>query len=171
MAYNQRLTSSTDRDCDTAADSALTTFPPEQTTAPAGTTLSPAGTTSPPEGTTLPTNTGGDSEEQPNGRSRRRQSERGVHNDYLLIPDGLYSSSRFASKYCDKSLENIDESTGNSDLYHFISLFFFFKNCMVGGATRRWWFRLGSGRRYRIGTRTDLKTPRSCSIIISEIIL
>lgn len=128
MAYNQRLTSSTDRDCDTAADTALTTFLPEQTTTPAGTTLSPAGTTSPPEGitsppegTTQPTNTDGDSEAELNGRSRRRQSERGVHNDYLLIPDGLYSSSRFASKYCDKSLENIDDSTGNSDLYHFIS--------------------------------------------------
>ncbi|XP_060861769.1 uncharacterized protein LOC132938769 [Metopolophium dirhodum] len=103
MAYNQRLTSSTDRDCDTVADSALTTLAQVQTTPPAE-------TTSPPEGTTAQPNDD-ESEPQTNGRSRRRPSERGVHNDYLLIPDGLYSGSRFASKYCDKSLENIDDST------------------------------------------------------------
>ncbi|CAI6345766.1 unnamed protein product [Macrosiphum euphorbiae] len=146
MAYNQRLTGSTDRDCDTAADSALTTLAPGQTTSPpagttpppagttpppagttpppagttpppAGTTPPPAGTTPPPAGTTpppgetTPPQNDDEFEEQPNGRSRRRPSERGLHNDYLLIPDGLYSGSRFASKYCDKSLENIDDST------------------------------------------------------------
>jgi len=119
MAYNQRLTNSTDRDCDTAADSALTTVAPVQTTSqPEGTTQPTAETTPPPEGTTAPPNN------DESGRSRRRQSERGVHSDYLLIPDGLYSGSRFASKYCDKSLENFDDSTGNHDRNLFIPLFF-----------------------------------------------
>ncbi|VVC32163.1 Hypothetical protein CINCED_3A025412 [Cinara cedri] len=33
-----------------------------------------------------------------------------LHNDYLLIPDGRYSAEKlFASKYCDGSLEHIDD--------------------------------------------------------------
>jgi len=131
MAYNQRLTGSTDRDCDTSADSgnitptAGTTSSSTETTSPStGTTLPPAETTTSPAETTLPPNTERETEASPNGRSRRRPSERGVHNDYLLIPDGFYSGSRFASKYCDKSLENIDDSTGNRDCNLYIPFFF-----------------------------------------------
>lgn len=152
IAYNQKLTGSTDRDCDTAAageseqstvqttetttspsgttqpsagttqPSVGTTQPSAETTQPtAGTTQPTAGTTQPTAGTTQPPNDGS-TEITPNGRSRKRPFGRGVHNDYLLIPDGFYSSSRFASKYCDKSLENIDDSTGNCDRNIFFSI-------------------------------------------------
>lgn len=128
IAYNQKLTGSTDRDCDTAATeqttqpsagttqpSTVTTQTPAGTTQPsAGTTQSSAGTTQPSAGTTQPT-TGTTTDVTTSTHNRKRPFKRGVHNDYLLIPDGFYSSSRFASKYCDKSLENIDDSTGNRD--------------------------------------------------------
>ncbi|XP_060841398.1 uncharacterized protein LOC132922088 [Rhopalosiphum padi] len=115
VAYNQRLTGSTDRDCDTVpageseqtTPTSGTTQPSTETTqASAETTQAPTGTTQLSTETTQPSSS---TETSPNGRSsRKRSSERG---DYLLIPDGLYSSSRFASKYCDKSLENVDDST------------------------------------------------------------
>ncbi|XP_026810179.1 uncharacterized protein LOC113551845 [Rhopalosiphum maidis] len=108
VAYNQRLTGSTDRDCDTvpAGESEQTTSTSGTTQPSTGTTQASAETTQAPTETIQPSSS---TEEVPNGRSsRKRSSERG---DYLLIPDGLYSSSRFASKYCDKSLENVDDST------------------------------------------------------------
>uniref|UniRef100_A0A2S2P7N4 CUB domain-containing protein n=1 Tax=Schizaphis graminum TaxID=13262 RepID=A0A2S2P7N4_SCHGA len=116
VAYNQRLTSSTDRDCDTvlAGESEQsTTQTPGQTTLTSGTTKATTKTTQlSTETTQLSTETtqsSSSTEKTPNERSsKKRSSERG---DYLLIPDGLYSSSRFASKYCDKSLENVDDST------------------------------------------------------------
>ncbi|XP_025198789.1 uncharacterized protein LOC112597077 [Melanaphis sacchari] len=120
VAYNQKLTNSTDRDCDTvaASKSEQSTTPPSKTTQiTTETTQQPSETTQPPSVTTqsstkTDTTSNDDlNKETVNERSRKRLSERGVHNDYLLIPDGLYSTSRFASKYCDRSLENVDDST------------------------------------------------------------
>ncbi|CAH1713526.1 uncharacterized protein LOC114126912 [Aphis gossypii] len=127
IAYNQKLTGSTDRDCDTAGESEQSTaqsttqtpMATDKTTqASVETSKTTTGTsetttvgTSTTTGRTTPASNDGSIDVTPSGRSRKQPFGRGVHNDYLLIPDGLYSSSRFASKYCDRSLENIDDST------------------------------------------------------------
>ncbi|XP_025408405.1 uncharacterized protein LOC112682120 [Sipha flava] len=120
VAYNRKLTGSTDRDCDTAAvNTGTTTRAPQTTetttarmttTAAGQTTLGPDTVTT-TAGTTTTENTMTTVASVVVRSARRRKWSSDVHSDYLLIPDGHYSGEVFASKYCDKSLETLDDIT------------------------------------------------------------
>lgn len=137
VAYNRKLTESTDRDCDTEADvdAGTTTKAPQTTgsTTAAQTTLGPEGTTTTVAQTTLAsegtTTAAGQttvevvSTTTASREARRRKLSSNVHSDYLLIPDGQFSGRVFASKYCDKSLKTLDEITG---IHRFMLCNYFF---------------------------------------------
>lgn len=121
VAYNRKLTSFTDRDCDTTLDDSNTQSTlTSETTTPSTTvvssmvsvnTIDQSGASS---STANPSTSG--STLNPGSRDARKRKWHAdvskVRGDYLLIPDGLYSERFFASKYCNQSLENVDEITG-----------------------------------------------------------
>lgn len=109
MAYNRKLSGSTDRDCDTADVQNTTTTTTTTTTA------------IPSTSTTTQTNNPDRNDPQSSRMARRKKwpgTVTDVHSDYLLIPDGLYSERLFASKYCDQSLEDFDHVTGTIFYFH-----------------------------------------------------
>lgn len=129
VAYNQKLSSATDRDCDTdqvdstQTTTAATTTTTTTTTTDATTTESSSDPTTRPEirrdiGRQVITRPLDDFEsEQSRNMYRRwpsskRPDSTDVHSDYLLIPDGRFSENRFASKFCEKSLESLDKISG-----------------------------------------------------------
>lgn len=133
VAYNQKLTKSTDRDCDTISELTTTTIIPTTipttmvpttmvpTTLPTTTTTSTSTTvptTTVPTTTTTSTTTtmASSTARQINDESGRKRRDsrnlRDARGDYLLIPNGIYSGKSFASKYCDKSLDIFKSVTG-----------------------------------------------------------
>lgn len=114
LAYNQDASNATDRDCDTAVatgdPSGQTTVVPSQTSSNSTNSTSSTTASNPENQSTIPAN-------EPRDYARRRRwpvNVFGVHNDYLLVPDGLYSERFFASKYCYRSLERFDDIAGAS---------------------------------------------------------
>lgn len=127
IAYNTNLNNFTDRDCDTSKNVSESTTIAPTTVAPttvAPTTVAPvtvAPVTVAPK--TIVENTDAVTTDaattvapSPNYRNSRRRKlpavNTGVHYDYLLIPDGQYSETSSASKFCAKSLENYENVKG-----------------------------------------------------------
>lgn len=118
MAYNRKLTGFTDRDCDTAVSNSepTTTTSPESTSVIVSTatpvtqtavTTAQMTTTTSAESTTQTDAPSTLRSELRDARKRKWHAD-DLHSDYLLVPDGFYSQRFFASKYCNRSLEDFD---------------------------------------------------------------
>lgn len=127
VAYNQKLTKSTDRDCDTISELTTTTIIPTTipttmvpTTLPTTTTTSTSTTvptttttsTTTSTTTTMASSTARQINDESGRKRRDSRNLRDARGDYLLIPNGIYSGKSFASKYCDKSLDTFKSVTG-----------------------------------------------------------
>ncbi|VVC32166.1 CUB domain [Cinara cedri] len=112
IAYNQNLTNFTDRDCDTLKSVSESTTVAATTlaaTTKAATTVAATAELVSTEWASIDNATEKVTVKYRDARKRKLPAvNSGVHSDYLLIPDGYYSETLFASKYCNKLLESYD---------------------------------------------------------------